>query len=137
MNDTDKILDTLTTRLQQSARIEDEEAMADLIMNRIDEAESAPQPRRIPQLGWLVPLRVAASVALLFFVGLFLLLSAQQPGKACSEVCSVHNIEQYQISLSDFSSASTPRELYRCYMEEKKERTFYHNEYKRLKHENL
>ena len=105
MNDTDKILDTLTTRLQQSARIEDEEAMADLIMNRIDEAESAPQSRRIPQLGWLVPLRVAASVAVLFFVGLFLLLSAQQPGKVCSEVCSVHNIEQYQIILEQNNKA--------------------------------
>lgn len=139
MNDTDKILDTLTTRLQQSARIEDEEAMADLIMSHIEEkeTESASSVRRIPQPNWFVPLRVAASVASLFFIGFFSLTNVQQPSKAYAEVCYVHNMEKYQINLSDFSSDGTPRELYRCYMEEKNERTFYHNEFKRLKHENL
>lgn len=137
MNDTDKILDMLTTRLQQSARIEDEEAMADLIMNRIDEAVSTPQPWRIPRLGWLVPLRVAASVASLVFIGFFILANVQQPSKAYAEVCYVHNMEKYQINLSDCSSDGTPGELYRCYMKEKNERTFYHNEFKRLRHENL
>ena len=137
MNDTDKILDTLTTRLQQQARIEDEEAMADLIMSRIEEAEQPPRKQHILQPKWFVAIRAAAAVASIFFIGLFLQLNVRQPNKTYPEVCYVHNMEQYQIRLSDFSSASDPRELYRCYMEVWNERTFYHNEFKRLRHENL
>lgn len=137
MNDTDKILDTLTARLQQQARLEDEEAMADLIMSSIEEAEQAPKKLRPLQHSWFMPLRVAASVVSLLFVGYFILLNYQQPTKAYAQVCYLPDMERYQISLSDFPSANTPRELYRCYMEEKNERTFYHNEFKRLRHENL
>lgn len=137
MNDTDKILDTLTTQLQQQARIEDEEAMADLIMSRIEEVEQPPRKQHILQPKWFVPLRAAAAVVTIFFIGLFLLLNVRQPDTAYPEVCYVHNMEQYQIRLSDYSSASDPRELYRCYMEERNERTFYQNEFKRLRHENL
>ena len=137
MNDTDKILDTLTARLQQQARLEDEEAMADLIMCRIEEVEQPPRKQHILQPKWFVPLRAAAAVATIFFIGLFLLLNVRQPDTTYLEVCYVHNMEQYQIRLSDFSSASDPRELYRCYMEERNERTFYQNEFKRLRHENL
>ena len=137
MNDTDKVLDMLATRLQQQARIEDEEAMADLIMGRIEAAEPVAPVRRNVRLGWLVPLRVAASVASIFFIGLFLQLNVRQPDKTCPEVCYAYNRAQYRINLSDCSSISDSRELYKCYMEEKNERTFYHNEFKRLRYENL
>ena len=80
--------------------------------------------------------RIAASVALLLLVGFFFML--RQPASVeGSTYCKVHNMDEYRIDLSQIPTDGTPRDMYRCYQEAKREQTFYHNELIKYTHENM
>ncbi|MBO4599159.1 MAG: hypothetical protein J5641_00310 [Bacteroidales bacterium] len=128
-------MDKLTHALQsQQAQLPDPDAFTDLVMNRIE----APSRTRLQltlqrSLLW----RAAASVVMLLAVGLFALISTPPALDPSTAVCSLCYMEKYQIGRSQLPSDGTPRDLYRCYMDEKREQTFYHNELIKHTHENL
>ena len=151
MNKTDILLDGLQ---HQQAHIEDEKAFTDMVMGRIEGVENyiprhdhgTPLKRgRLTQqnnsqfsiLNFQFLVRVAASVASVLLVGLFVALRVQPVNSTDSTMCSLHNIDKYRIDLSHISTDSTSREMYRCYQEAKREQTFYHNELIKYSHENL
>ena len=151
MNKTDILLDSLR---HQQAHIEDEKAFDDRVMGRIEGVEDyIPRHDRGTPLksgrltqqnnsqfsifNFQTAARVAASVALVLLVGLFVALRVQPVGSANLTVCNLHNIDRYRIDLSHIPTDGTSREIYRCYQEAKREQTFYHNELIKYSHENM
>ena len=151
MNKTDILLDGLR---HQQAHIEDEKAFTDMVMGMIEGVEDyidrhdrgTPLKRgRLTQqnnsqfsiFNFQTAARVAASVALVLLVGLFVALRVQPVGSANLTVCNLHNIDRYRIDLSHIPTDGTSREIYRCYQEAKREQTFYHNELIKYSHENM
>ena len=153
MNKTDTLLDSLQ---HQQAQIEDKEAFTDRVMGRIEGVEDyiprhdcgTPLKRgrgRLTQqnnsqfsiLNFQFAARVAASVALVLLVGLFVALRVQPVGSADLTVRNLHNIDRYRIDLSHISTDGTSRDMYRRYQEAKREQTFYHNELIKYSHENM
>ena len=150
-------MDTLLDSLQhQQAQIEDKEAFADKVMGRIERVENY-IPRhdcgtplkmgrgRLTQqnnsqfsiLNFQFLVRVAASVALVLLVGLFVELRLQPVVPDSQRVCNLHNIDRYRIDLSHIPTDGTSRDMYRRYQEAKREQTFYHNELIKYSHENM
>ena len=150
MNKTETLWDSLQ---HQQAHIEDEKAFADMVMGRIEGAEDyiprhdrgTPLKRgRLTQhnsqfsiLNFQFVVRIAASVALVLLVGLYVALRVQPVGSTDMAVCNLHNIDKYRIDLSQISTDGTSRDMYRCYQEAKREQTFYHNELIKYNHENM
>ena len=151
MNKTDILLDGLR---HQQAHIEDGKAFTDRVMGRIEGVEDyIPRHDRGTPLksgrltqqnnsqfsisNFQFAARVAASVALVLLVGLFVALRFQPVGSANLTVCNLHNIDRYRIDLSHIPTDGTSREIYRCYQEAKREQTFYHNELIKYSHENM
>ena len=138
----------------QQGHFEDEQAFADMVMGRIEGVEDyiprhyrgTPLKRgRLTQqnnsqfsiLNFQFAVRIAASVALVLLVGLFVELRLQPIVSDSPRVCNLHNIDRYRIDLSHIPTDGTSREIYRCYQEARREQTFYHNELIKYSHENI
>ena len=161
-------MDTLLEGLQhQQAHIEDEQAFADMVMERIEGVEDstprhyrgtplrtfsgltanihwmfAPHLKRgrgrlTQQYDFQFAVRVAASVALVVLVGIFATMHTQPVGSPESLASNMHSLDKYRIDLSHIPTDGTAREMYRCYQEAKREQTFYHNELIKYSHENM
>ena len=151
MNKMDTLLDSLQ---RQQAHIEDEKAFTDMVMGRIEGVEDyiprhdcgTPLKRgRLTQqnnsqfsiFNFQTATRVAASVALVVLVGLFVTLHTQSGESTELLACNLHSMDKYRIDLSHIRTEGTSRDMYRCYQEAKREQTFYHNELIKYSHENL
>ena len=150
-------MDTLLDSLQrQQAQIEDKEAFADRVRERMyaqkQERGGNTYPATIVAplskgdagaannsqfsiLNSQFIVRVAASVALVVLVGLFV-MRHDQPGSTELLAYNLRNMDKYRIDLSQIPTDGTSRDMYRCYQEAKREQTFYHNELKKYSHEN-
>ena len=135
-------METLLESLQrQQAQIEDKEAFADMVMERIEAVESGKwkvesslfhQPNsQFSIFNFQFIVRVAASIALVVLVGLFVMLHTQSAGSTELLASNRQSIAKYRIDLSQIPTDGTSREMYRCYREAKREQTFYHNELKK------
>ena len=164
MNKMDTLLDSLQ---RQQAQIEDKEAFADRVMERIEGVDdyiprhyrgtplrtypgltATPLKRgrgRLAQqhdfqfsiFNFQFAARVAASVALVVLVGFFVTLRTQPAVSSELLASNLHNIEKYRIDLSQIPTDGTSRDMYRRYQEAKREQTFYHNELINYSHENI
>ena len=141
-------METLLESLQrQQAQIEDKEAFTDMVMERIEAVESGKwkvesslfhQPNsQFSILNSQFIVRVAASVALVVLVGLFIMLNTQPIGSAEVLAYNRQNIDKYKIDLSQIPTDGSSRDMYRRYQEAKREQTFYHNELIKYSHENM
>lgn len=131
MNNLDTLLDTLQ---HQQAHIADTQAFTNQIMRHVDAATS---PNTTLHPWWNAPLRAAASVALVLLLGLFVTLHSRPALASDKAVCRLHNIEKYQLDLSQLPPDASPRELYESYVEGKQEQTYYHNALIKYIHENF
>lgn len=161
-------METLLDSLQrQQVQIEDKEAFADMVMERIEGVDDyiprhyrGTPLRTYPGLT-ATPLkrgrgrltrqdnsqfsfftfqfivRVAASVALVVLVGLFVMLHTQPAGSAELLANNRQNIDKYRIDLSQIPTDGTSRDMYRRYQEAKREQMFYHHELIKYSHENM
>ena len=144
MNKMDTLLDGLQ---RQQAQIEDQEAFADKVMERIEGVESGKWKEKsflshkpnsqFSILNSQSTARVAASVALAVLVGLFVALHTQSVESPEVLVYNLHNMDKYRIDLSQIPNDGTSREIYRRYREARREQTFYHNELIKYTHENI
>ena len=141
-------METLLDSLQhQQAKIDDQEAFADMVMGRIEKVESGKlkvesyysrQPNsQFSILNSQFIVRIAASVALVLLVGFFFVLRTQTISPADTLASNMHSLDKYRIDLSHIPTDGTAREMYRCYQEAKREQTFYHNELIKYSHENM
>ena len=163
MNKMDTLLDSLQ---RQQAQIEDKEAFTDRVMERIEGVDdyiprhyrgaplrtypgltATPLKRgrgRLTQqnnsqfsiFNFQFIVRVAASIALVVLVGLFVMLHTQSAGSTELLASNRHSIDKYRIDLSQIPTDGTSRDMYRRYQEAKREQTFYHNELIKYSHEN-
>ena len=146
-------MDTLLDSLQrQQAQIEDKEAFADRVMERMYAQKQkrggntypativaplskgdagAAKNSQFSILNFQFATRVAAGVALVVLVGLFIMLHTQSVGSAELLAYNRQNIDKYRINLSQIPTDCTSRDMYRRYQEAKREQTFYHNELKK------
>lgn len=155
MNKMDTLLDSLQ---RQQAQIEDKEAFADRVMERIEGVEDyiprhyrdtplrtylgltatpLKRGRLAQQNNFQFAARVAAGVALVALVGLFVALRTPSVESPELLACNLQNIDKYRIELSHLPTDGTSRDMYRCYQEAKREQTFYHNELIKYSHENM
>ena len=159
-------METLLDSLQrQQAQIEDKEAFADMVMERIERVEdyiprhyrgttlrtypgltATPLKRgRLMQqnnsqfsiFNFQFATRVAASVALVVLVGFFVTLRTQPAISLGLQASDLHNLDKYRIDLSQIPTDGTSRDMYRCYQKAKREQTFYHYELINYSHENM
>ena len=161
-------MDTLLEGLQhQQAHIEDEQAFADMVMERIEGVEDytprnyrgtplrtypgltanihwmfAPHLKRgrgrlTQQYDFQFAVRVAASVALVVLVGVFATLHIQHADSSEWVAYNSGKIDKYRIDRSQIPTDGTSREIYKCYQVAKREQTFYHNELIKYSHENM
>ena len=151
-------METLLESLQrQQAQIEDKEAFTDMVMERMyaqkQEREGNTYPATIVAplskgdagaannsqfsiFNFQFIVRVAASIALVVLVGLFVMLHTQSVGSTELMASNRHSIDKYRIDLSQIPTDGTSRDMYRRYQEAKREQTFYHNELIKYSHEN-
>ena len=164
MNKMETLLDSLQ---HQQAKIEDQEAFADMVMGRIEEVERKHTPRltaypskegtasaannsqfsilnsqfskdsQFSIFNFQFIVRIAASVALVLLVGFFFMLRTQTVSPITMQASNLHGMDKYRIDLSHIPTDGTAREMYRCYQEAKREQTFYHNELIKYTHENM
>ena len=155
MNKMDTLLDSLQ---RQQAQIEDKEAFADRVMERMYAQKQKRGGNTYPAtivaplskgdagaannsqfsiLNFQFATRVAASVALVVLVGFFVTLRTQPAVSSELLASNLHNIEKYRIDLSQIPTDGTSRDMYRRYQEAKREQTFYHNELINYSHENI
>lgn len=82
-----------------------------------------PLQQRTP--AWLIVLRTVTSMAAIFLIGLFIYVNGETPEEPQPTATT-----NQAVSVSELCEGSTPRELYACYLERKREQP---NTYSQLK----
>jgi hypothetical protein len=111
MNKTDDILQKLLA-LEQPA-IDNPDALTDLIMNSLPEQAAPKKTQDERAHALLLTMRAISSIAAVWLVGMFFVVNDKTP------VTPV--VVHQSPNAPSFCEGSTPRELYMCYMERKRE----------------
>ena len=80
---------------------------------------------------WVIALRTVTSMAAVFLIGLFLFLNGETPEAPQMTTATIQT--EYMPNLCE---GSTPRELYMCYLEQKREQPKTYSFIKRMIYEN-
>ncbi len=80
---------------------------------------------------WVIALRTVTSMAAVFLIGLFLFVNGETP--EAPQLTTATTQTEY---MPDLCEGSTPRELYMCYLEQKREQPKTYSLIKRMIYEN-
>lgn len=80
---------------------------------------------------WVIALRTVTSMAAVFLIGLFLFVNGETP--EAPQMTTATTQTEY---MPDLCEGSTPRELYMCYLEQKREQPKTYSLIKRMIYEN-
>lgn len=118
MENSNDILDDLLSRIsnQDLLKLDDEAGFIDSVMDNIPDSAA----RTLKIRGWVVVFRAISSMAAALVLGLFLMQGSERvDGSISTKNTTQSHAASYMPSLPCADKNSTPRELYKCYTEQR------------------